>query len=306
MPTVPAVALRRAPVFKVGDRVRWYWPENQYWMDANITYESPWSPKLYNVSVKVIGTIPLQDPTALAPPEDFAPGDEVQIFNPANQLWANQCIMVQNGTKDDSYNVMVPQLGELNDIPAGYVRKMQKRMNTIFGAEVNGGDLLEVMDTATNSWTPCKVLGKGGHNFTYNIIAPMMGRKDNVSVLILRKFSRLEIGEPAEILDWRTGAWIKGLVVGDGQAENTYDVDVPKLQLFRNIPEIKVRRYLSPIPGERMEVFDRRNKLWSPCDIAGLGEKNSTFIIRLEGVGRMEGIPELMLRRRARTAEFGY
>merc|ERR1719433_562814 len=105
-----------------------------------------------------------------------------------------------------------------------------------------GGQTIEYFDNGTRCWTPGKNLGKGFEVGTYHIIVPMYGEKQNISQYYLRTRPHLPPGTIGEVLDTRNGVWLKGIIMGDGKYPETYDINIPKMRPWRDIPEVRIRQ----------------------------------------------------------------
>merc|ERR1719288_764166 len=266
LPSVPAIAMRRATRFTSQDLVEIMVPSA-----GNL-----WAPGT------VVG--------------DGAKPGTYDINDGESKKWT-QSTVLSNGTKPGTFLLVAQDVGYLYDVPAVAVRKAAVHGDTVIGSSLGKGELVEYLDQVTGGWIPAIAQDNGTRPDSYVVEAPVVGKTFDINVASLRRADRLREGDLSETLDEKTGVWVAGTVVGDGRLPYTVDITVPTFGFFPDVPINKVRHWIKPQIGEVMEVYNYHAKRWHTCRVLGAGAKEDTYNLAVPKVGRVADVGEAMLRR---------
>lgn len=292
---VPAVAVRRAARLRAGETVEVMDADTGLWVPGTIEGDGS-KPGTYNLDAHAAGRF--QDVTAVIVRRAEAPkeGDQVQLLNNKTGNWV-QATVVSNGTKQDTFLLVVQDIGFVYDVPSVAIRKVAKHSESAIGRQLLADERAEYMDKITGTWVPVKVESNGTKTDSYTIVAPVLGKMFDVSVAALRKPYKFNEGDHAEVLDMKTGVWLPGTIVGEGRVENTMDMTIPQLGFYPDVPLDRLRQAVMPQTGEVLEVIDSHNMRWLTCRVVSKGSKAGTYVLSIPKVGRMTDVSIKGMRR---------
>lgn len=292
---VPAVAVRRAARLTKGERVEVMDPKTGLWAPGVIESDGT-KPGTYTIDGHDAGMLKDVLPVIVRRAEPPNAGDLVQVLSNDTHQWTAATV-VSNGTKVDTFLLVIQDLGYVYDVPAVAIRKAVQKSETAIGKDLHKNDLMMYMDQVTGTWVPVVVEENGTKKDTYVIEAPLLGKMFDVSIASLRSKQPMLEGDNSEVLDMKTGVWIESTVVGDGREPYTIDITIPEVGFFPDVPHYRLRHAVYPQPGEVLEVIDSRNQQWIACRVLGPGTKKDTYNLSIPKVGRMSNVNIKALRR---------
>jgi len=298
LPDVPAVAIRRAARLAVGEQVEVMDTKTGLWVPSIIEGDGQ-KPGTYNLNAHEVGELKDVVPVIVRRSSPPRAGDAVEVLNNQTKNW-EAATVVSNGTKPDTYLLVVQDVGYVYDVPALAIRKAALHPDTAIGSKLYKYEIIEFMDSVTGMWFPALTMDNGTKADTYNIEAAVLGKMFDVSIAAIRRAPKFQEGDIAEVIDIKTGQWIPGTIVGEGRVEYTMDITIPELGFYPDVPLLELRKGVMPQTGEVLEVIDTKNKQWLACRILGPGTKPNTFNLSIPSVGRMSDVPMRALRRVAR------
>jgi len=299
LPSVPAIAMRRATRFTSQDLVEIMVPSaGNLWAPGTIVGDGA-KPGTYDINAHEAGLLKDVSPLAVRRATTVSPGDLVDVYDGESKKWT-QSTVLSNGTKPGTFLLVAQDVGYLYDVPSVAVRKAAVHGDTVIGSTLQKDELVEYLDQVTGGWIPAIVKDNGTRPDSYVVEAPVVGKTFDINVASLRRVDRLREGDLSETLDEKTGVWVAGTVVGDGRLPYTVDITVPTFGFFPDIPINKVRHWVKPQTGEVMEVYDYHAKRWHTCRVLGAGAKEDTYNLAVPKVGRVADVGEAMLRRIAK------
>jgi len=295
--TAPPLIMQRTPKLKSGDRVRYFLGGKQFWREASIDGVVGQEAPLYNITVEGAGGRTLVHPSLVRPFDEFEAGDAVATYNIYKKQWVEGGVVQGSAEgEQDSYKVSF-RSKVTKTIPGDFLlRSRARKPETVYGMSVESGDMLEFLDE-TMTWAPCQTDGPGMEPLSYTCTAPMVGKMENVSVMLLRKAPHFGENDTAEVLDKASGVWERVQVLGLGSQPNTYNVQVPFERMIKDLPATQIRRTSVPLIGEYMEVIQKKTSRGSMCKVMGIGQYPHTYYVQLPEYPKQVLVSEENLRR---------
>merc|ERR1719288_621216 len=232
LPSVPAIAMRRATRFTSQDLVEIMVPSaGNLWAPGTIVGDGA-KPGTYDINAHEAGLLKDVSPLAVRRATTVSPGDLVDVYDGESKKWT-QSTVLSNGTRPDSYVVEAPVVGKTFDINVASLRRADR---------LREGDLSETLDEKTGVWVAGTVVGDGRLPYTVDITVPTFGFFPDVPINKVRHWVKPQTGEVMEVYDYHAKRFHTCRVLGPGAKEDTYNLAVPKVGRVADVGEAMLRR----------------------------------------------------------------